>query len=231
MRRPAKSLAVDTVAAHELAYELDNSPPTSLYTVDDLKPAPRPYSIEIPPKPVAHSNEIPAQTLSPSIRLLFSLVTLRQRLTLLIPALIASMIAGGIAPFMTFVIGQVFDSFARFPLSPNPPQSAKDKLLHDVGLAALELVGLAVGSLALSSVTSSLWIWIGEHNVMALRKRVYNAVTRKNMTWFDTKMGAEGSVESAGDDQGPLGAGGLMTKFTRQVFYVCPPYASLTIIL
>ncbi len=84
-----------------------------------------------------------------------------------------------------------------------------------MAVAAFELIGLAVGSVALSSLMSSLWIWTGEHNVMALRKRVYAAVTQKDMVWFDTKMGAEGTIQSAEDDQGPLGAGGLMAKFAR----------------
>jgi ATP-binding cassette subfamily B (MDR/TAP) protein 1 len=121
---------------------------------------------------------------------------------------------------MTFVIGQAFDAFARFPLTPNPPTQAKDNLLHGVGFAALELVGLAVGSLALSSVTSCLWIWTGEMNVMALRKAVYQSVTAKDMSWFDTHMGmSDGNkLTRADENDGPIGAGGLMAKFTRFVF-------------
>ena len=82
---------------------------------------------------------------------------------------------------MTFVIGQAFEAFAKFPLTPSPPQSAKDPLLHDVGIAAPERLGLAVGSLALGSLTSSLWIWTGERNVMALCKAVSKVVTHKDM--------------------------------------------------
>ena len=114
---------------------------------------------------------------------------------------------------MTFVIGQSFDAFARFPLT-SPSQSDKDTLLHNVGLAALELVGLAVGSLALSSVESCLWIWNGEVVVRELRRKVYRAVVGKDMVWFDCRMGAESSVITSEDD-GPIGAGGLMAKFTR----------------
>jgi ATP-binding cassette subfamily B (MDR/TAP) protein 1 len=103
---------------------------------------------------------------------------------------------------MTYVVGQAFDAFSKFPLAPNPPQAAKDTLLQSVGLAALELVGLAVGSLALGSVTSSLWIWTGERNAMALRKALYRSISQKSMVWFDTHLG----------DQD---AGGLMARFTR----------------
>jgi ATP-binding cassette subfamily B (MDR/TAP) protein 1 len=120
---------------------------------------------------------------------------------------------------MTYVIGKSFNAYAKFPTS-GATQSDRHNLLQGVGLAAFELVGLALAALALSSVTSSLWIWTGEHNVMALRKRVYRSVTEKDMIWFDTQMGSEGNVQSADGEQGPIGAGGLMAKFTRWALFV-----------
>ena len=118
------------------------------------------------------------------------------------------MASGAVAPFMTLVIGRVFDAFANFPLSGATPTD-RHTLLHDVGMTAIELVGLAVGALALGSVTSSLWIWTGERNLLAVRKRVYAAVTRKDLVWFDTQAGK--------DTEDTLGAGGLMAKFTKCV--------------
>lgn len=211
-------LELDTVISHELPYQLDATPRSSLYSVDDeLKfdpPKKSQLSLSIPPATSSAKSSSP-KTLTPSIRLLFLLVSLRDRLLLLIPAILFSVIAGGIAPFMTYVIGQVFNAFAQFPLTSNPPQSAKHQLLHDVGVSALELVGLSIGSIALSSVTSSFWIWIGERNAMALRKRVYAAVTHKDMAWFDG-IGADGATEGSDTDTDTaLSAGGLMTKFTR----------------
>ena len=224
------TLTVDTSAAAELGYELDISPRSSLYTtnlsISDYKHSPTSSHHSIPPPTVAVEATKSAPAPTPSIRLLFSLVSTRQRFLLLLPAISSSIIAGGIAPFMTYVIGQAFTAFAQFPRDGHPPQSAKDELLHGVGIAALELVGLAVGSLALSSTTSSLWIWTGEHNVMALRKLVYGAVTQKDMVWFDTKMGAEGTVQATEGDEGPLGAGGLMAKFTR-----CVPVVNFPVLL
>ncbi|KAF8154773.1 P-loop containing nucleoside triphosphate hydrolase protein [Crassisporium funariophilum] len=202
----------DTTSSNEIVYELDVSPRSSIEsfystTSDNKLPPPPPQTSIAPPK------------ISPSIRLLFSLVSGRHLLFIVIPAIFSSIIAGGIAPFMTYVIGQAFDAFARFPLTPIPPQSAKDELLWNVGIAALELIGLAAGSLALSSITSFLWIWNGETNTMLLRKHVYAAVTEKDMIWYDTHMGAtEGSVQTVeeGKQQGPIGAGGLMAKFSRE---------------
>ena len=118
------TLAVNTT--NELAYELNVSPRTSLdshCTTTDLKP-------ETP----AAAPLAPVQpTLTPSLRLLFSLVSRKHLVCLILPAIFSSVIAGGIAPFMTFVVGQAFDTFAQFPLTANPPQSAKDALLRGVG--------------------------------------------------------------------------------------------------
>jgi len=149
-------------------------------------------------------------TITPSIRLLFSFISRRHLLILLLPAIFASIIAGGVAPFMTFVVGQAFDAFAHFPITPDPPQAAKDALLGDVGIAALQLIGLAAGALALGSLTSCLWIWIGETNAMALRKAIYVAVSQKDLTWFDMHTTTDGS-----SSESSVGAGGLMAKFSR----------------
>lgn len=176
----------------------------------------------------APTNPLPDGPLpQPSIRLLFSLVPRRDFYLIVLPAIVTSILAGGVAPFMTYVVGESFNAFANFPTTPNPPDSAKTSLLHGVGFAAIELVGLAVGALALSSITSSLWIWTGERNLMAVRKKVYTAVTRKDMVWFDTKMGAEDSVQVVEGD-GPLGAGGLMARFARCVILLMPVAQPLT---
>ena len=39
----------------------------------------------------------------------------------------------------------------------------------DVGVAAIEPVALGVAAPVMSSVTSSLWVWTCEHNVVELR--------------------------------------------------------------
>ncbi|CCM02000.1 uncharacterized protein FIBRA_04074 [Fibroporia radiculosa] len=205
MRRPS-DLAVDTSSMPPTTPTTPDASTLNLEntitTLDADSTLPQPTLPECP-------------TLQPSIRLLFSLVSTRDFYTIVLPAILTSMLAGGIAPFMTYVIGLSFDAFAQFPTTPNPPESAKTTLLHGVGIAALELVALAVGALALSSITSSLWIWTGERNLMAVRKKVYASVTRKDMVWFDLKMGADDSVLST-DESGPLGAGGLMAKFARE---------------
>ncbi|KAG1886662.1 P-loop containing nucleoside triphosphate hydrolase protein [Suillus subluteus] len=141
----------------------------------------------------------------PSMKLLFSFLTPRRKLVLLTPAIMSSVATGAIAPLMTYAVGQSFNAFAAFPLTPNPPQSAKDALLHGL---------LGISALVMSSITSSLWISTGEHNVVELRRLVYQSVVNKEMSWFDLRMGVDGSAP-AGQDS-PVGAGGLMAKFARE---------------
>ncbi|KAF8802026.1 P-loop containing nucleoside triphosphate hydrolase protein [Phlegmacium glaucopus] len=183
-----------------------------------------PYDLNVSPRSSLESHEITKTTLTttqpnatcnptPSIRLLFSLIPRHHCLVLLIPAILSSVIAGGIAPFMTIVVGQAFNAFAQFPSSSPPAAAAKATLLHQVGISCLELIALGVGSIALGSLTSCLWIWVGEINAMSVRNAVYQAVVGKDMVWFDSNLGDQMVDENA---QGPVGAGGLMAKFARE---------------
>lgn len=212
----------------ELAYELSVSPRASLDSVSSIssstiKEPPSPGLPSPPPFPTSNStsnsnsNTTNITTNSttpappPSLRLLFSHLPKRYIPLLLFPAVLSSLIAGGIAPFMTLVVGQAFNAFAAFPLSA-PSQADKDALLRGVGRAALELVGLAVGSAALGSVNSALWIWVGEINVAAVRRYVYQRVGAKEMVWFDLVLGG-------GEGEEGIGAGGMMAKFSRCAFF------------
>ena len=162
----------------------------------------------------------PYKPLEPSLTLLFSLMSRRDMFCFFLPAVLVSLVSGGVAPFMTIAVGQAFDAFAKFPLS-NPTQQDKDKLLRGVGLSALELLALAVAALVLSSVTSSLWIATGEKNLRALRRRAYHVITNKEMLWFD-KMGSDNSAKATDGEEGSIGAGGMMAQFVKYAHFHLP---------
>jgi ATP-binding cassette, subfamily B (MDR/TAP), member 1 len=174
---------------------------------------------QIPDIPPTTAGTASSSEIKPSIRLLFSQLNSRQRLCLLLPAVISSVIAGGIAPFMTLVVGQVFNAFSTFSLSLPTTQSSKDQLLHNIGISAIQLLGLAIGSLVLSSIVSGLWIWTGEYNVAAVRKWFYRNVTGKDMSWFDIKTTSDSQDGSEATPEGTSGAAGLMSNFMRCVTY------------
>jgi ATP-binding cassette subfamily B (MDR/TAP) protein 1 len=213
MRRPTGLTVATDVNHHDDkdVYELSQSPRSLAPSL-----APPAYDLEKGdvftssiPTPASTTTTTP--TLPPSIALLFSSLSRRELLLFLLPAVLTSLLAGGIAPFMTRVIGAQFDTFAAYPLK-DANAGDKHALLRGVGIAALQLLGLACGSLVLSSITSSLWICTGEKNVASIRKTVFGRVANMNMAWFDTQSPAEGAAAS---EDGPIGAGGLMAKFAR----------------
>ena len=200
MRRPA-SLRVDVTTRVD----------------DDPQPMTPATMSSIALSPATSTSKLPLSSykpLQPSLALLFSPMSRRDMFCFFIPAVLISLISGGVAPFMTIAVGQAFDAFAKFPLS-NPTQEDKDKLLRGVGVSALTLLGLAAAALVLSSITSSLWIATGERNLRALRRRAYHVITNKEMVWFDKKMGSDDSVKTADGEDGPIGAGGMMAQFIK----------------
>ena len=219
MTRP--SLTVDTTASNTAThdttiYSISQSPVTeskqsleSIRTVVDCNGSPSKTDPKSPCTPSSsQASEPPIR--KPSVRLLFSQLNRMDTYLYLLPAIAVSMISGGVAPFMTVVLGESFDAFSRFSTS-SSSQAQKDALLHDVGINSLELVALALGSFLLGTSMSALWIATGERNVMTLRKRVYEAVVKRNLEWFDTKMG----TEDGNDSDQSVGVGGMMASFAR----------------
>jgi len=158
------------------------------------------------PQPPTEQPYVPPQ---PSFRLLLSL-TAQNDAIILVPALLAAICAAAMAPLMTVVVGQAFDTFARFPFTSKPSQEDRAELLRGIGQVAIYLAAIAAGAFVLSGALSALWIWFGERTVMRLRRLVYSAVASREMEWFDLGAGAD---QAEGEES--IGAGGLMAKFAR----------------
>jgi len=171
------------------------------------------YDSVVDPEPRNHHEPQPPSEPyvppQPSFRLLLSL-TARNDAIILVPAILAAAFAAAMPPLMTVVVGQAFDTFARFPLTSTPSQEARADLLRGIGLVALYLAAIAAGTFFFSGALSALWIWFGERTVMRLRRLVYGAVASREMEWFDLGAGAD-----PGEGEESVGAGGLMAKFAR----------------
>lgn len=163
------------------------------------------------PATTTTTTTTPYKAPTPSIALLYSYCTRRDVLFGLLPAIASSLAAGAIAPFMTHVIGQAFGAMAEFTSADD--SVARQKLMHKITIVALELIGLSAGSLILSSLTASLWLWVGERLVKRLRQTVFQAVTSREIEWFD--MLGQDKGANVSDAESASGAGGLMAKFAR----------------
>jgi ATP-binding cassette subfamily B (MDR/TAP) protein 1 len=207
MGRPA--LAVNTqvtqtqrqIVAHKSVSSLSSMTQDG---VDELK---TPTAIK-----AATSTPAPVdKPLEPSLGLLFSLFTATDIFALILPAVLASLTAACIPPFMTIVVGDAYNVFSKYQSTPTPSAHDKTLLVEGVGLAAIEFCAMGGGALVLSAVMSSLWNWAGEKNAMYLRRLVYDAVSSKHMEWYDKNTDEKATGDVA------VGAGGLMTQFASYV--------------
>lgn len=203
MGRPA--LAVNTQLTQTQRQIVSHKSVSSLSSmtqdgVDELKTPTATKAVALTPAP-----------LKPSFGLLFSLFTTTDIFALILPAVLASLTAACIPPFMTIVVGDAYNVFSKYQSTPTPSAHDKTLLVEGIGLAAMEFCAMGGGALILSAVMSSLWNWAGEKNAMYLRRLVYDAVSSKTMEWYDKNADEKATGDVA------VGAGGLMTQFASYV--------------
>lgn len=181
-----------------------------------------------PQKPSSSTSLQQSPELKPSLKLLYSLLTRRDFIILVLPAVTLSILSGALPPLMTKVLGNAFNAYTAFNPSSLPvdqiSKEAKDLLMKKILRSVWQLCALAAGTMILSTSMISVWICIGEKNARRLRENLYQKISERKMEWFDGGMGldleqegesekTDGTEESSGG--GSVGAGGLMSKFAR----------------
>lgn len=170
----------------------------------------------------------PPPLFKPTLGLLFSLSTKNDKLTLLLPASIFSLLSGLIPPCMTFVLGDAFDAFATYQRTIQSLgfiDEASDSLKHDMLIVAIKLIVLGVLAVVFTTISLAIWVWHGERVAKRLRKAVYVGISRKPLAWFDLGMGKRATTEGGQDaHEGEAqesteneSSGGLMGRFARWV--------------
>ena len=203
------------------------TPATSSFATSQPALLERQTSHPSPADPKSKEHRIPQQaTVRPSVRLLFSQLERRDVILLLLPGIMLSVVCGCLPPLMAKLLGRAFDAFTAYnPMALSNdaiPQQNKDHLMSKILHTVEFLIGLAGLTLFIATVQIALWVCIGERVAKRLRTSVYNAVAAKKMDWFDLGMGIENDDPNAADEhdssqnEGGLGAGGLMAKFARE---------------
>jgi hypothetical protein len=153
----------------------------------------------------------PPESVKPSMLSLLTLIPLRDAAKSLLPAVILSTATGLVTPYMALMVGNAFSALAAFPTDPKLATDAlKAKLLKDVGHTSMLFAIAGLLGVIGSYFATIFWVRYSESSTAALRWMVFMGVEGKPMYWFDTGMGLQ-------EDANKVGAGGLMTKFTRYV--------------
>ncbi|WFD44264.1 ABC-type xenobiotic transporter [Malassezia psittaci] len=157
----------------------------------------------------ALSLRVPRKIISPSIRRstrsMYRGFSWIEILTLIVPGVLMSLVSGGVPVAMTHIIGRAFAAFAAY--RPNEP-SASDSLSANVRVDVYVLLGLAAATLLFRTLSSVLWLFVGERGARKWRRYLFNVILQKDIAWFDLKPGSNDSVSDSG-------AAGLMALFLK----------------
>jgi ATP-binding cassette subfamily B (MDR/TAP) protein 1 len=168
--------------------------------------------LQSPGSPISPPTPSP-DAVRASFRGLFSLLPSRDMFTHLIPAILVTVAASLIQPYMSIVIGEMFQISEAYPLNTRSATPIdKTNLMTGVNKSCLKLTIAGGVAALLNYFRVVLWQRHGEALVARLREAVYAGIQNKPMEWFDLGMGM---TEGDGDDNEKVGAGGLMAKFTR----------------
>ncbi|KAH8834920.1 P-loop containing nucleoside triphosphate hydrolase protein [Flagelloscypha sp. PMI_526] len=130
----------------------------------------------------------------PSFITMFSLLTMRDFVVL------------GLAPFMTFVIGEAFQAFALFSSSP-PSSDADDTLLSSIGVRGVGTCSVLRQAPSFFRFSQAGFGFLLEKQVtLAVRSMVYTSMLEKPMVWFDDTLKLAESRDSAS----------LMSRFSKE---------------
>lgn len=160
----------------------------------------------------------------PSMRLLFSLCTTKDFFFHILPCIIFSLGGGAIPPIMTLLVGDAFGAFSSYPADVSQATSEqRSALMKSIAHSCLIFFIVGLAGWVANTLMLTYWTRLGEVIANRLRAEVYRSVMARGMEWFDLGMGfkedASGNlkVKEDGEEAG-VGAGGLMAKFTRQVW-------------
>ena len=174
----------------------------------DLLPPTNPGGHLETPRPTSKVPPIP-----PTFRGLFHYSTKRDWMVSFFPAFVFSAACGAVPPFMSIVIGDVFDILVKFPVVANMATEEQKSALRDgVMTNTLKFIAAGAVALTLNYAKAALWQLHGETLVDRLRRAVFEGVQNKQMAWYDLGMGLREEDQEEGET---IGAGGLMAKFTR----------------
>lgn len=109
--------------------------------------------------------------------------TTKKHIPILIFAMTLSILGGLAVPANAYLLGKVFDAFARHASG----QISGGQMKDQVAKYCVYLVGLAVGNWLLNSLYFATWMVFGETQARSSRERVFAALLKRNMTWYDQR--------------------------------------------
>ena len=110
--------------------------------------------------------------------------TSRKDLKLSFVAVILSVAAGVVAPALAVFLGKIFNLFTSFGAG----QISGSDLLEQVSTYSIILAGLGTASGLLHASYFSLWLVFGELQAKHVRRRLFDGMLEKDVSWYDMRI-------------------------------------------
>lgn len=114
----------------------------------------------------------------------------KRHLTVLIPAILLTLIAGAIKPVITVFLGCIFDELASF----GSGSIAGEQLLQSVSIWCIALTGLGIATMLVNGGFFGLWLVFGEMQARSVRQKSFLSMLEKEMEWYDLRADGIGSL-------------------------------------
>ena len=131
----------------------------------------------IQPKDYSKNNQAPL-----SWRLLFTFAN-RQHATILIWAIVTTVIAGLLKPVQAILIGNIFTEFTSY----GSDNSSHRDMLHRVSISCIFLTALGVLAWVLEGIFLSAWMVFGEAQAEQIRRNMFEALLDRDLEWYDSQ--------------------------------------------
>ena len=128
---------------------------------------------------------------SPQWKSLFYFTT-RRHLLFIIPAVLFATGSGLTVPANAYALGKVFSSFTKFGTG----AANTDEFKHDVTKYNKWIVVIGSGSWLFNSVAFFLWHTFGELQAQSARERLFNALLKHDIAWYDTRKDGVGALST-----------------------------------
>ncbi|EKG15411.1 Putative ABC transporter protein [Macrophomina phaseolina MS6] len=116
--------------------------------------------------------------------------TTRKHLPILVLAVALSILTGLAVPANAYLLGKIFDAFSKQAAGTITGGTLKS----EVSKYSIYLLGLAAGNFVLNTAFFATWMLFGELQARSARERVFVALMKRNMTWYDQRKNGVAAI-------------------------------------
>ncbi|KAK8253666.1 P-loop containing nucleoside triphosphate hydrolase protein [Phyllosticta capitalensis] len=116
--------------------------------------------------------------------------TTKKHLPFLFLAMSLAIVCGLVVPFNAWLLGKIFDAFSKYATRSIDAAGLRSTISKNT----IYMLALASANWLLQSAYFASWIIFGELQARSARERIFRAMLKRNISWFDRRTNGIGSM-------------------------------------